>query len=439
MIDRLLQLKLSVIVIFQTSAWSLCKAVTPVALLIVSSLLLPPLAAQDTANSAPAIEPAPTTWTNDKGVPIEAEFVSMTDEGVVLRLTRDGREATVPLTKLSIESIYQAVRLANPQEFSKPVPKAVVKPKGPQLPELHLTIEDLLQNPYHNGTTIEQFFETYARLPQEGNLFSRWHSLPPKMQDDIEDLIIAGYKQLGPSTIKQIQILLGDVNTIATDKKKFVLSLPEIANNPALLTVLDQAWPLVSSLTNVLAKEEHWQASNFQKGHVTRWLANFNLDLAPILLAADQAMSESLGTGAVTLLKPAKYNIISQTADSAEVEVTLSQSPPIKTNYQKIGNIWIDVKAMNALRHAVDGAKEQLAQGGEQAVAAIRTGLSALIAAVGGLARAETQEDFAQAVTLLQTMTAGMAQSAGLNAAPSESVSVPESRGMRRPYDDRRD
>ncbi|MEZ6078716.1 MAG: hypothetical protein R3C56_24490 [Pirellulaceae bacterium] len=49
------------------------------------------------------------------------------------------------------------------------------------------------------------------------------------MQDDIEDLIIAGYKQLGPSTIKQIRILLGDVNTIAIDKKKFVLSLPEIA------------------------------------------------------------------------------------------------------------------------------------------------------------------------------------------------------------------
>lgn len=425
--------------ISRISDWSLRCAWASFALWIASSLVVSPLAAQDAANSTAAIEPAPTSWTNDKGVVIEAEFVSMTDDAVVLRLSRDGREAAVPLTKLSIESIYQAVRLANPQEFSKPVPKAVVKPEGPELPDLHLTIEDLLQNPYKDGTTIEQFFETYARLPQEGNFFSLWHSLPPKMQDDIEDLIIAGYKQLGPSTIKQIQILLGDVNTIATDKKKFVLSLPEIADNPALLMGLDQAWPLVSSLTNALAKDEHWQASNFEKGHVTRWLANLNLDLAPILLAADQTMNDSSGPSANPLLAPPKYNIISQTADSAEVEVTRFPSPPVKTAYQKIGNIWIDVKAMNALRHAVDDAKEQMAQGGGQAVAAIRASLSGIIAAVGGLARAETQEDFTQQVSLLRTMTTGMAQSMGGNAIPGDAGNMPAGDGMKSPRGNRRD
>ena len=77
------------------SDWFLQYAGTSFAIWIASSLLLSPLAAQDTANSTAAIEPAPTTWTNDKGVVIEAEFVSMTDEGVVLRLSRDGREAAV--------------------------------------------------------------------------------------------------------------------------------------------------------------------------------------------------------------------------------------------------------------------------------------------------------------------------------------------------------
>ena len=354
----------------------------------------------------------------------------MTDEGVVLRLSRDGREAAVPLTRLSIESIYQAVRLANPAEFSKPIPKAQVKPKGPELPDLHLTIEDVLQNPYKDGTTIEQFFETYGRLPQEGNLFGAWYSLPPKMQNDIEDLIIAGYKQLGPSTVQQIQILLGDLKTIANDKKKFVFSLPMIANNPALLTGLDQGWPLVSSLTNVLAKEEHWQASNFEKGNVTRWLASLSLDIAPIVLAANKSITESLPPGSGPHWEPAKYNIISQTADTAEVEVTHFRSPPVKTQYQKLGNIWIDVKAMNAVRHTLDDAKEQMAQGGEQAVGVIRTGLSGIIAAAGGLARAETQQEFTQAATLLQMATDGMTQSMGLSAAPSGSGNMSGSGSM---------
>ncbi len=138
-------------------------------------------------------------------------------------------------------------------------------------------------------------------------------------------------------------------------------------------------------------------------------------------------------------LEPAKYTIISQTAETAEVNVTRFQSPPVKTQYQKIGNIWIEVKAMNALRHSVDGAKEHMAQGAEQAVGAIRTGLSGIIAAAGGLARAETQEDFTQAVTLLRTMVGGMTQSMGLNAAPSDSENEPESGSQRSGRGGRRD
>src|SRR5690606_5995390 len=148
----------------------------------------------------------------------------------------------------------------------------------------------------------------------------------------------------------------------------------------ALLMAVDQAWPLVGGLIAALAKDEHWQASNFQKGNVTRWLANLNLDLAPIILAANEAARESLGPDAVSPLESVKFNIVSQSADSAEVEVSSFQTPTVKKSFQKIGNIWIDVEEMNAARHAIDDAKEQLAQGGEQAVGAIRTALSGIIA-----------------------------------------------------------
>lgn len=398
-------------------------------------LVATPLIAQDgspaeAAQTGTQPAPAPTTWTNDKGVPIEAEFVRMTDAGVVLRLSRDGREAAVPLTKLSIESIYQAVRLENPQAFSKPVPKAVVKPQGPKLPELQLTVDEVLQDPFKDGTTIEQYFELCERLPREGNYFSQWYMLPPKMQTDIEDLIVEGHRLMGPAVIKQIETLLGDLKAITGQKKKFVLGLPDVENNPQLVTTIDELWPLANNVVSVLAQGERWQPSNFEKNNVRRWMAQLSLDLAPSLIAASEPANESLGLLAWLPLEPPKHTIVSQTADSAEVEVKYGDSPAVKKQFQRIGNIWIDVQAMNELRVKVDDAKKQLAEDGEKAVGAIRSGLSGLVASQGGLARAETQEGFTQAFTLLRTYATSTAQSLGFtlptsNRGPSDSSSNP--------------
>lgn len=392
------------------------------------ALVATPLSAQDGAPAGAAQTgtqpaPPPTTWTNDKGVPIEAEFVRMTDAGVVLRLSRDGREAAVPLTKLSIESIYQAVRLENPQAFSKPVPKAVVKPQGPKLPALQLTVDEVLQDPFKDGTTIEQYFELCERLPREGNYFSQWYMLPPKMQTDIEGLIVEGHRLMGPSVIKQIETLLGDLKTITSQKKRFVLGLPDVENNPQLVTTIDELWPLANNVVSVLAQSEHWQPSNFEKSNVRRWMAQLSLDLAPSLIATSETANESLGLLDWLPLEPPKHTIVSQTADSAEVEVQYGDSPAVKKQFQRIGNIWIDVQAMNELRVKVDDAKKQLAEDGEKAGDVIRNALSGLAASQGGLARAETQEGFTQAFTLLRTFTTSTAQLLGFTIPTSNSGS----------------
>ena len=232
------------------------------------------------------------------------------------------------------------------------------------------------------------------------------------MQSDLEDLIAARYKELGASTIKQLRVLIGDLNTIAQEKKKFVLGLPDVESNPILLTEINRAWPLVSSLTSVLAKDEHWEPSNFEKANIRTWMAKLNIDLAPVLLATQDEVVKSLGPAVAPYLEPPRQTILSQSADAAEVEFTFANLPPIKRIYQKIGNVWIDVKAMNELRLEVDKAKEQVAGGDEETVKAIRAGLGGLIAIVGSLARADTQEDFTQAVDLLKT-TMGSLMPAG--------------------------
>ena len=359
---------------------------------------------------------APTVWTSSKGTEVEADFVRMTDQAVVLRLKRDGKETTVPLTALSIDSIYQAVRLAHPEGFSKPVPKAEVKPESSfELPEVNLSVDELLKSPFTSSTSLEQYFQTLDRLAQEGNFFSGWHTLPPKMQSDLEDVIIQGYQVLGPATLTQIQTLLNDLNTIARDKQQFVLGMPEVAANPQLAAELQNHWPLIAALADGLARGEHWQASNFQKGNVPRWLANLNVTVAAPLVAGMELVRSQLPPGAQLPMLSSTHNIVSQSADAAEVEVTGPDGQPTTAAFQKLGNIWINVPAMNQLRVGLDTAKEKLSAGAAQEVGMIRTTLSGIIAAVGGLARANSQEEFNQAIDLVRTIAGGLNQSLGLN------------------------
>ena len=342
----------------------------------------------------------------------------MTDDAVVLKIKRDGKEATVPLTSLSIDSIYQAVRLANPEAFAKPVPKAEVKPKFTlELPEFNLTVEDLLKSPFTSPTSIEQFLQTLERLPKEGNFISGWHALPPKMQTDVEDLIVKGHQVLGTATVKQMQILLNDLNTILNEKQQYILGVPAIAANPLFTEELEKNLLLAGMLFEGLAQEQHWQPSNFQKGNVTRWMAQLNVDLAPVILASMEAFSSQLPPGLPNPMAATNFNIVSQTADTAEVEVNNPMLPQAtKMSYQKVGNIWINVPAMNQMRESIDAANAKLATGATQEVGMIKTTLSGIIAAVGGLARANSQEEFNQAVELLQTIGAGLGSSMNLGA-----------------------
>ena len=76
----------------------------------------------DTAVEAPAVPPPPSPgplpWTNTDGKTIQAEFVRLESDSVVIR--KDGKEFTLPLAKLSPESRNQAQKLS---AHSDPAPR----------------------------------------------------------------------------------------------------------------------------------------------------------------------------------------------------------------------------------------------------------------------------------------------------------------------------
>ncbi|MCA9134121.1 MAG: hypothetical protein KDA45_13230, partial [Planctomycetales bacterium] len=373
-----------------------------------------------TGDSSVAEPEAPNTkWVDAEGREAEADFVRLTADSVILRLKANDREVAVPLASLSLESHFQAVKAAYPENFSKPVPKAETKLEtAVDLPDLNLNVGEMLKSPFPSNPSIEQFLDIQKREYAAGNFFVRWHTLPPKMQADMEEVIAQTVAVLGPGKLKQIQTLLTDLNTVVSDKKEFIFASPLLAGN----TQLEQHWPLISGLVAALSTDELWWADNFQRGKVAPWLATVTATLAPHWVALQEAVGDSPAAGVPQFgLEDLSYNIVSQSADSAEVELRGGQLPPRKVRYQKLGNIWIDPVQMGAMRKSLDDFKEGLAKGAGPQLTLLRTSLPGLIATVGGLARATTQEEFNLVVADLKLVSQGVAdaaKAAGLGGSP---------------------
>ena len=146
---------------------------------------------------------AVSSWTSSDGKVVEAEFVRLEDREVVLRLKSSGQEVKVPLSRLDINSHYNALRLADPEAFNKPLVKAP-DPTEPLEVQSTFAASDILESPFAANLTIDQFMGIVKEEMDRGNQFVIWHALPNKMQVDMETLANKGIEKIGPETIDRI-------------------------------------------------------------------------------------------------------------------------------------------------------------------------------------------------------------------------------------------
>ncbi len=356
-------------------------------------------------------EASPSNWVNPQGKAIAAEFLRLEEDGVVLRIKSTGKEVKVAFSSLSLESHLQALKLADPEAFSKPLAKAPVKLVIEDAPlEATFGANELMISPFSGGASLEQFLDTTKSEIQRGNLFIAWHGVPPKLQNDVEDLMVKGVSTMGSTAIVQIRNILKSLNNIVHEKRDFILGYPALAAQPQLVAQLQEDWPKYAAFSTMLSDETKWQKENFEKGKILPWLAGLNADLAPYILSMAEEVETASG-GAVSPLK-LEYKILSQSADRAKVQFSSPGQPPRDEDFQKVGDIWLIPGSMNELKRNVDEASKKLGSNTDP-TAMIITGLMGTVAAaVGSIERAQTQEEFNKAVDeilgLFQGMSSGL-------------------------------
>jgi hypothetical protein len=351
-------------------------------------------------------EATPTSWVNPQGKVIEAEFVRLQDTGVVLRLKSNGKEASVPFSALSLESHLIALKLGEPEAFSKPLLKAPERVVVEDfVPSMTMSANELLTSPFGSATTLEQFLDTAIAELERGNSFVVWHALPPRMQNDIEDLLVNSMAALGKGPIVQLRSIMKSVNTVIHDKSNFILAHPALASQPEVVASLQKQWPMIAGISSKICDQSKWQSENFTKGKMIPWLAEMVADVGPYAIAMKEENGEAQGSKTKFT-----YKILSQSADRAKVEFTVTglpegqQIPPLEVDLQKVGNIWLAPTYMNQLRQGLDQALQQVAAN-SSGVSMVATGLLGTAAAgIGSIERAQTQEEFEAAIEELSAL-----------------------------------
>jgi len=320
-----------------------------------------------------------TKWSSPDGKVVEGEFIRMEDKAVVLKLA-SGKEAKVPLSSLSLESHLQALQLAKPEAFSKELIKAPVIVEA-ATPEVVAPITSIMDFPFGEDPTIDQFLKTSVNEWKRGNNFVVWHMLPPRMQQDIVHIISHTMNTLGPAGATTFRGAFGVLGSLASKKRDWIQQseLAKIFPVQGSAEQTEKSWPIMVGMMQKLAEPELWDPANFQPDSIVGWLAH----LSELMAYAREMTPE---------LNEITYKVISQSSERAEVEVVFGTAQPQVFNFQKVGDIWVVPEVMIALRSNVD---KELAEG--TTLEALKTvmGIFAIMGpTLKAMDQAKTREEF---------------------------------------------
>lgn len=347
-----------------------------------------------------AQEAATQQWVSFEGKTLSGQFVRIDGKSVVLKLPT-GKEVNVKLSSLSFESHLQALKLSNPEAFTKQPIKVPEKTQAAQS-ATSITVEAALQNPFGENPTIDSFLQVATTQWNRGNPFVSWYMLPTNVRQEIAQQSLRNMEALGSSGRSQLSQMLVSLARIASEKREWILNA-QGSQFPFLAGAVDkpdQQWPFLVGFLQKLSEPQLWQDDNFNQANIEKWLASMSLVMAYL----NQMQPEQSRIAC---------EVVSQSADSAEVEIKVADQKPVKVTFKKQESMWIVPEAIDEINTQLQEEKQTNSK--VQGLTMMSAGMSFVGPVMKKLADARTRQEFDQALASsgLQQMMGAGAQSSG--------------------------
>lgn len=366
-----------------------------------------------------------TTWTRSDGKKVDAEFKRMDGNNVVL-LTKDGKEAKVPLNKLSKESQQMAKDAAKaalsapakkePKKEPKNEPKNEPSKSEPSS-EGDTTSGEIPEIPvvsFSSSLSAQEFYDIIGRELDKNNAAVLWDAMPSKYQSDIEELMEIQMKPVDPALAKTLSSTAKKLVAVLREKKSFVLNNPKVKQLPPSTVNMEKLYDPMIDFVETAMVSNAVDVSKLSRSQYRELMANSlgkllekGRKLVPGFPMADPKVIE-------------KYTHLKVTKDSSGNESLNVDGQMIKL--VNIEGRWLPEPMVQQWPQIIEQAKaqskmqtpEMVAQGTAQVKFIIA---SVVLPTIAELKSAETQGDFDQLVddkiTMVQGMIGGMLGGAG--------------------------
>lgn len=312
------------------------------------------------------------TWVDSTGkFKVQAEFVRMDGTNVVLRKA-DGNEVKLPMSKLSNESQTQARDKAKALA-KKPLPKKDAAPadskggdakasdsKGSSSGLDSITVPPPVK--FSSNATAQQFVDQVVQELKKDNPLVLWDALPPKYQQDVEQLLTTASTKLDPGTFRTIRLTRDNLIKVLRTKKDFVLGNAKLKEQLGSTDISKSYDPGLELLEAYLAPEI-LTPDRYKSGKIRELLGKYLVNVAAKGKALEKTLPDNKNISlAMDLNKDFAYTVEQMGSDSATLKVTVKDqaSPPVVL--QLVDGHWLPKPMVENWESQIAAAQQQLAQ-----------------------------------------------------------------------------
>jgi hypothetical protein len=338
---------------------------------------------------------------------VEASFVRLDGQAVVLR-RRDGKEISVPLSKLAPDSQRQAQAFAQRAAASSTTPPSPRSKTSPGLPPTDTSAAVI---PIPPNLNARQFVDFIAEQLRAGQTIVFWDALPASYQQDIRLLVQAVAGKVDSRFTMPLVAIRNDAIKVLRTKKDFILNHEKVKPTLPDPVLAERLYDPAVDVVDAYLSADLLDVQQFKNDDIRAVIAGYFSNIAKTISALEKAIpadSPWAGTAQAVAWKNFQYQVQNSSETAAVVTLELPEQAPQTLEIVAVDDRWLPKAMVEGWAENIDQARKEIDSWTPQKMAEAKQALQFPVmmaqGVLGGLLAANDQASFDAALASIFAM-----------------------------------